>query len=109
MELGCQCWAADCCIGCRWAIAGGASKDGVQRKKAKRQAASGYDNLKSGTDRLLGLAGRVRMGVLKKVRVHGLLPISLSMSESWLSDNAGASWWPGAVHSQAQLPSRLSR
>ena len=105
MELGRQCWAADCCTGCRWAIAGGASKNGVQRKKAKRQAANGYDNLKSGTDRLLGQAGRVRNGVLKKVRVHGLLPILLSMYESWLSDSAGASQQPGALHSQAQLPS----
>lgn len=53
----------------RWAIAGGAVKAGMQRKKAKRQAANGYDGLKSGADRLLvqaGSNGRVRNGVLKK-------------------------------------------
>ena len=67
--------SADCCTDCRWAIAGGAFKAGMQRKKAKRQAANGYDGLKSGADRLLvqaGSNGRVRNGVLKKVRAPGL-------------------------------------
>eukprot|EP00891_Asterochloris_glomerata_P005648 jgi/Astpho2/5648/fgenesh1_pg.00079_%23_81_t len=47
----------------------GAVKAGMQRKKAKRQAANGFDGLKSGADRLLvqaGSNGRVRNGVLKK-------------------------------------------
>ena len=61
----------------------------MQRKKAKRQAANGYGSLKSGAHRLLGQTGGVRNGVLKKVRVAGLPPISLFMSERWLSDSAG--------------------
>lgn len=52
----------------------------MQRKKAKRQAANGYDGLKSGADRLLvqaGSNGRVRNGVLKKVRGPGVAPMQV--------------------------------